>query len=127
MFLIDVAFGQMRPTPWRQVVDLANMMLVLGLAATPERVYDRAVRIFDPDEIGEAFGAAHGPAIPRQLRERLAEHAPDLIERYRTLAPEHDSIAIQRWSMRRIVLTARTVLVTAAFLGLAQRLRTRPR
>lgn len=118
VFLIDVAFGQMRPTPWRQVVDLANMMLVLGLAATPERVYDRAVRIFDPDEIGEAFGAAHGPAIPRQLREHLAEHAPDLIERYRTLAPEHDMIAIQRWSMRRIVLTARTVLVTAAFLGL---------
>jgi hypothetical protein len=118
VFLIDVAFGQMRPTPWRQVVDLANMMLVLGLAATPERVYDRAVRIFDPDEIGEAFGAAHGPAIPRQLRERLAEHAPDLIERYRTLAPEHDTIAIQRWSMRRLVLTARTVLVTAAFLGL---------
>ena len=52
VFLIDVAFGQMRPTPWRQVVDLANMMLVLGLATTPERVYDRAVGIFDPDEIG---------------------------------------------------------------------------
>ncbi|HET6714143.1 MAG TPA: phosphatase PAP2 family protein [Actinomycetota bacterium] len=118
VFLIDVAFGQMRPTPWRQVVDLANMMLVLGLATTPERVYDRAVGIFDPDEIGEAFGAARGPAIPRQLREHLKEHAPDLIGRYRTLAPEHDTIAIQRWSMRRIVLTARTVIVAAAFLAL---------
>ena len=118
VFLIDVAFGQMRPTPWRQVVDLANMMLVLGLAATPERVYDRAVQMFEPDEIGEAFGAARGPAIPRQLRERLKEVAPDLIDRYRALAPEHDPIAIQRWSMRRIVLTARTVVVAAAFLAL---------
>jgi hypothetical protein len=91
---------------------------VLGLAATPERVYGRAVEVFDPDEIGEAFGAAHGPAIPRQLREHLKEHAPDLIDRYRTLAPEHDTIAIQRWSMRRIVLTTRTALVTTAFLAL---------
>jgi tRNA A-37 threonylcarbamoyl transferase component Bud32 len=118
VFLIDVAFGQMRPTPWRQVVDLANMMLVLGLAASPERVYERAVQMFEPDEIGEAFGAARGPAIPRQLRERLEEHAPDLVDRFRALAPEHEPIAIQRWSMRRIVLTARTVVVAAAFLAL---------
>jgi len=118
VFLIDVAFGQMRPTPWRQVVDLANMMLVLGLAASPERVYGRAAQMFEPDEIGEAFGAARGPALPRQLREHLKEHAPDLIERFRALAPEHEPIAIQRWSMRRIVLTARTVVVVAAFLAL---------
>jgi membrane-associated phospholipid phosphatase/tRNA A-37 threonylcarbamoyl transferase component Bud32 len=118
VFLIDVAFGQLRPTPWRQVVDLANMMLVLGLAASPERVYERAVQMFEPDEIGEAFGAARGPAIPRQLRERLEEHAPDLVDRFRALAPEHEPIAIQRWSMRRIVLTARTVVVAAAFLAL---------
>jgi membrane-associated phospholipid phosphatase len=118
VFLIDVAFGQLRPTPWRQVVDLANMMLVLGLAASPERVYERAVRMFDPDEIGEAFGAARGPAIPRQLREHLREHAPDLVDRFSALAPEHEPIAIQRWSMRRIALTVRTVVVVAAFLAL---------
>jgi membrane-associated phospholipid phosphatase len=118
VFLIDVAFGQLRPTPWRQVVDLANMMLVLGLAATPERVYERAVTFFDPDEIGEAFGAARGPAIPRQLRQYLKEHAPGLIERYRALAPAHEPIAIQRWSMRRVMLTARTLVVMAAFIAL---------
>jgi membrane-associated phospholipid phosphatase/tRNA A-37 threonylcarbamoyl transferase component Bud32 len=118
VFLIDVAFGQLRPTPWRQVVDLANMMLVLGLAASPERVCERAVQMFEPDEIGEAFGAARGPAIPRQLREQLEEHAPDLIDRFRALAPEHEPISIQRWSMRRIVLTARTVVAAAAFLAL---------
>jgi membrane-associated phospholipid phosphatase/tRNA A-37 threonylcarbamoyl transferase component Bud32 len=118
VFLIDVAFGQLRPTPWRQVVDLANMMLVLGLASSPERVYERAVRVFEPDEIGEAFGAARGPAIPRQLREQLKEHAPDLVERFVALAPEHEPIAIQRWSMRRIALTARTAFVAVAFVAL---------
>src|SRR5919198_2509806 len=31
LLLIDVAFVEARPTPWRQAVDLANMMLCLGL------------------------------------------------------------------------------------------------
>jgi membrane-associated phospholipid phosphatase len=31
MLLIDVAFVEARPTPWRQAVDLANMMLCLAL------------------------------------------------------------------------------------------------
>ena len=82
------------------------------------RVYERAVRMFEPDEIGEAFGAARGPAIPRQLREHLREHAPDLVDRFTALAPEHEPIAIQRWSMRRIALTVRTVVVVAAFVAL---------
>ena len=29
--LIDVAFGTVRPSPWRQAVDLANMLVILGL------------------------------------------------------------------------------------------------
>ena len=36
--LIDLAFGELRPSPWRQAVDLANMMLVLGLRADPDLV-----------------------------------------------------------------------------------------
>ena len=32
LLLIDVAFVQARPSPWRQAVDLANMMLCLALA-----------------------------------------------------------------------------------------------
>ena len=35
LLLIDVAFVEARPTPWRQAVDLANMMLCLACAATP--------------------------------------------------------------------------------------------
>ena len=42
LVMIDVAFAQVRPSPWRQAVDLANMMLVLALqtdaaACTTER------------------------------------------------------------------------------------------
>ncbi len=39
VFLIDVAFCQVRPSPWRQVVDLANVMLVLAVRTSPEIVY----------------------------------------------------------------------------------------
>ena len=31
LVMIDVAFAQVRPSPWRQAVDLANMMLVLAV------------------------------------------------------------------------------------------------
>ena len=46
--LIDVAFVQVRPSPWRQAVDLANMMLVLAVRTDPERVYERALRSSPP-------------------------------------------------------------------------------
>jgi tRNA A-37 threonylcarbamoyl transferase component Bud32/membrane-associated phospholipid phosphatase len=118
IYVIDVAFGQMRPSPWRQSVDLANMMLVLGIAAGAKRVYARATERFSPEEIGEAFAAAQGPAIPRQLRQMLKDEAPDLIDEFRSLAPEHEPIAIQRWSVRRVTLTARTVLVVLALAAL---------
>ena len=35
LLLIDVAFVQARPSPWRQAVDLANMMLCLALRSDP--------------------------------------------------------------------------------------------
>jgi hypothetical protein len=111
VFLIDVAFGQLRPSPWRQAVDLANMMLVLGLGSSAGRVYARATERFSPEEVGEAFAAAQGPAIPRQLRQVLAADAPDLFDSFGRLAPEHDPIAIQRWSVRRVTLTVRTAAV----------------
>ena len=62
--LIDVAFAQVRPSPWREAVDLANMMLVLAVRTDAERVYRRALAVFTPDEIAEAFAAARGIASP---------------------------------------------------------------
>jgi tRNA A-37 threonylcarbamoyl transferase component Bud32/membrane-associated phospholipid phosphatase len=116
--LIDVSFGQVQPSPWRQAVDLANMMLVLALGSSAERVYERAKRRFDEDEIGEAFGAAQGPAVPRQLRQKLDEDERDLAAAFRSLAPEHEPIAIQRWSVRRVVLATRTAALGAVLAAL---------
>jgi serine/threonine-protein kinase RIO1/membrane-associated phospholipid phosphatase len=106
LLLIDVFFVQVRPSPWRQAVDLANMMLVLALRSDVERVYVHALEIFTPDDIAEAFAAARGLASPTQLRAALKRDGRDLVTRFRELAPERRPIAIQRWSVRRVVLTA---------------------
>lgn len=119
VYLIDVSFAQMRPSAWRQVVDLANMMLVLALGTDAETVYSRATRIFEPDEIGEAFAATRGITMPRQLREKLKEDGRDLLGEFRELAPHRDPIATQRWSLRRIVITVRTAAITVGLTALA--------
>ena len=51
LLLIDVAFAQVRPSPWRQAVNLGNMMLVLALRSDPQRVYRRALAYFTPGEL----------------------------------------------------------------------------
>jgi tRNA A-37 threonylcarbamoyl transferase component Bud32 len=62
MLLIDVAFVEARPSPWRQAVDLANMMLCLALRSSPELVYRRTLQSFTVEEITEGFAAARGLA-----------------------------------------------------------------
>ena len=111
--VIDVSGLEVRPSPWRQAVDLANMMLVLALRSDPDRVYERALNYFTADEIGEAFAAAQGMAIPTELQRHLKEDERDLIGRFRELAPHHDKISIQRWSFRRVGLTIITVVGVA--------------
>jgi hypothetical protein len=108
--VIDVSGLQVRPSPWREAVDLANMMLVLALRSDPERVYERALAYFTPEEIGEAFAAAQGMAIPTELQRYLKEDERDLLARFRELAPPYPKVSIQRWSMRRIALIAGLVL-----------------
>jgi len=115
--LIDVAFGTVRPSPWRQAVDLANMMVILALRTNAEVVYERALLQFAPEDIAEAFAATRSVTLPSQSRSSLAlmkkEQGIDLVEEFRNLAPRTEPISIQRWSTRRIGLTA-----VAAFLGL---------
>ena len=110
--LIDVSGLENRPSPWRQAVDLANMMLVMALRSDSRRVYDAALRYFTPDEVGEAFACAVGMAIPTELQRHLKDDPRDLLAEFRALAPHHPRVSIQRWSWRRIGLTA------AAFAGL---------
>jgi tRNA A-37 threonylcarbamoyl transferase component Bud32/membrane-associated phospholipid phosphatase len=108
--LIDVAFGTVRPSPWRQAVDLANMMLILGLRTDADRVYERALLQFAPEDIAEAFAATRSVTLPSQSRSSLAllkkEHGVDVVERFRELAPNTEAISIQRWSPRRLRLAA---------------------
>jgi membrane-associated phospholipid phosphatase/tRNA A-37 threonylcarbamoyl transferase component Bud32 len=105
MLLIDVFFTEVRPTPWRQAVDLANMMLCLALRSSPERVYQRALHQFTIEEISEGFAAARGLALPSQLRRMLREQGRDIHSEFLQLLPQRPRpIRIQRWSGRRIGL-----------------------
>ncbi|MDP9326650.1 MAG: hypothetical protein M3P10_00410 [Actinomycetota bacterium] len=109
--LIDVFFVQVRPSPWRQAVDLGNMMLVLALRSDPELVYQRALASFTPEELSEAFAATRGVASPSQLRASMKADGRGLLETFRGLAPFRKPIAIQRWSVRRVLLIVATVLL----------------
>ena len=111
VLLIDVFFVQVRPSPWRQAVDLGNMMLVLALRSSPEMVYERALRLFTPEEISEAFAATRGVASPTQLRTSMKKDRRDLLGTFRGLAPERPPISIQRWSLRRVALAVSTLVV----------------
>ncbi len=114
MLLIDVAFVEMRPTPWREAVDLANMMLCLALRSDPRLVYERALRQFSVEEITEAFAATRGLAMPSQLRHMLRAQGRDLHAEFLSLLPERPApISIQRFSLRRIGLA---LLVVCALL-----------
>jgi len=109
VFLIDAFFVQVRPSPWRQAVDLGNMMLVLAVRSDAARVYHHALRYFTPDDVGEAFAATRGVASPTQLRTMMRKDGRDLIGQFRRLAPERPRIALQRWSFRRVGLALAVV------------------
>ena len=114
LLLIDVAFVQVRPSPWRQAVDLGNMMLVLAVRSSPQRVYRRALAYFTEAELGEAFAATRGVASPTQLRAFMKKDPRDLLGEFRALAPARPPIVLQRWSIQRIALAAAILAVTAA-------------
>jgi tRNA A-37 threonylcarbamoyl transferase component Bud32 len=112
LLLIDVAFIELRPTPWRQAVDLANMMLCLGLRSSPERVYGRALGQFSVSEITEGFAAARGLALPSQLRRMLRDQGRDLHAEFLRLLPSPPQpVSIQRWTLRRVGLLGATVVL----------------
>jgi membrane-associated phospholipid phosphatase/tRNA A-37 threonylcarbamoyl transferase component Bud32 len=110
--LIDVFFAEVRPSPWRQAVDLANMMLVLATRSSCEQVYARARRQFNDDEIAEAFAATSGITMPSQLRKAMREQGRDLHAEFLRLLPQWTPpVSIQRWSIRRVGLMAGVALL----------------
>jgi membrane-associated phospholipid phosphatase len=119
LLVIDTAFAEVRPSPWRQAVDLANMMLVLGLRTSAEQVYERARRQFSDEEIAEAFAATRGLTMPSQLRRMLRQQGKDLHGDFLRLLPYRlPPVRIQRWTWRRFVLTVATLFGGAIALAL---------
>jgi tRNA A-37 threonylcarbamoyl transferase component Bud32/membrane-associated phospholipid phosphatase len=116
LYVIDVAFAQVRPSPWREAVDLANMMLVLAVRTDAERVYRRTLAYFTPDDVAEAFAAARGIASPSQLRTMMKRDGRDLVAQFRALAPPRQPISLQTWGPRRVILAVALVAITAVAL-----------
>jgi tRNA A-37 threonylcarbamoyl transferase component Bud32 len=106
VLVIDVAFAAVRPTPWRQAVDLANMMLTLALGSTAEHVYQRALGVFAAEDVAEAFAASRSITVPTQLRSLIRADGRDLAGEFRRLAPKRRPIPIQLWDVRRAGITA---------------------
>jgi membrane-associated phospholipid phosphatase/tRNA A-37 threonylcarbamoyl transferase component Bud32 len=110
LYLIDSAFAEIRPSPWREAVDLANMMLVLALRTDARRVYDRARLQFSEDEIAEAFAVTRSLTMPTQLRRMLKQQSRDMHTEFLQLLPRRlPPVPIQRWTVRRVGLIAVTL------------------
>jgi tRNA A-37 threonylcarbamoyl transferase component Bud32/membrane-associated phospholipid phosphatase len=111
LFVIDSAFAEVRPSPWRQAVDLANMMLVMGLRTSAEQVYRRATLQFSEEEIAEAFAATRGLTMPSQLRRMLRQQGRGLHGDFLRLLPYRlPPVRIQRWTWRRVGLLLATLI-----------------
>ena len=114
LLLIDVAFVQVRPSPWRQAVDLGNMMLVLAVRTDPGAFTARRWRYFTEADLAEAFAATRGAASPTQLRAFMKRDRRDLIGEFRALAPPRPPVALQRWNIERVGLAAAMLAVIVA-------------
>jgi len=111
VFLIDVAFGEIRPTPWRQAVDLANMLLTLSLRHSAEEVHATALNYFTEDDIAEACAATRGVTMPSELRGFLKKADRDLLAIHRSLSLKRKPIRIQRWTRRRVAALGGSAVV----------------
>jgi serine/threonine protein kinase len=97
LLLIDVLFfTEVHLTPWRQAVDLANMMLCLSLRSDPQRVHDDSPPVQrGGDQRGLRRRTRAGPPVP--LRRMLRDQGRDLHGEFLNLLPERPQpIRIQR-------------------------------
>jgi hypothetical protein len=81
-------------------------------------VYQEALGLFSSEEIAEAFAATRGITVPSQLRTEIRKDGRDLVGTFRALAPARAPIRIQRWSVRRLAVTAGVLLGAAIAVSL---------
>ena len=101
LHVIDVAFVQVRPSPWREAVDLANMMLVLAVRTDAERVYQRALRLLHARRDRRGVRRRPGHRQPDPAAHGHEAGRPRPVAQFRALAPERRPISLQRWGPRR--------------------------
>ena len=107
VLLVDAFFVQVRPSPWRQAVDLANMMLVLAVRTDATACLPACPRVLQRGR--DRRGVRRHPrggkphSAPRRPQER-PQDGRDLLREFRDLAPQRRPVAIQHWSLRRIGL-----------------------
>ena len=88
VLVIDVAFMQVRPSPWRQAVDLANMMLVLAVRTDARRVYDRALQFFTAGrDRGGVRGRTRRGQPDASSAPSMKQDGRDLLAEFRAMAP----------------------------------------
>jgi len=114
VYLVDAFFCQLRPSAWRQSVDLANMMMMLALGSDSARVYKAALRRFMPEDVAEAFAATRGVTVPHQLRTMVRRDERSLAKEFAQLAPPRRRIPVQRWTLRRLALAGALVIGSCA-------------
>jgi hypothetical protein len=120
VLLIDVAFVEARPSPWRQAVDLANMMLCLALRSDPEVVYQRPCASSRPRRSARRSRPHPRPDHAVAASPPAAGQGPGPARRVPGPAAKRPrSVSIQRWSARRVGLAVLVVLGLALALPLA--------
>ena len=72
-----------------------------------------ALRDFTPDDIADAFAATRGVTVPTQLRNLVHHDERSLAKEFSVRAPARERIPVQRWTPRRIGLTAALLAVAA--------------
>ena len=75
-------------------------------------------RVFTPDEIAEAFASRRRARDADRARVKLKADGRPLRERFKELAPVAAPISIQRWSGRRLALTAIAAIGVLVLAGL---------
>jgi Trk K+ transport system NAD-binding subunit len=96
--LVDFSFAELAATSRQRAIDVAELLTSLA---------------------GEAFAAAHGLALPSQLRHEIRASGGELHEEFLRLLPRRPApIRIQRWSARRVASSA-AVLAAVVLLGFA--------
>jgi hypothetical protein len=102
---LDAGFAQVRPSPWRQAVDLGNMMLVLALRTDPAG--STAGRWpSSPRRAGRGVHRHPRGGQPAHLRGFLKRDPRDLLGQFRALAPPRHPIVLQRFEARRVITAA---------------------